>query len=197
VVPPEPPPPPEPITTEPGRVPAPTGAAIFRLNLTDTKPFVQKHRGRTIGVASNDTQVAAGWGTHSWQPACAHELVAAMRDGQMALGIRLTAGPASGRPEAMLYVPNVEVESNHDYTLRIEYQSNGEFAGGDIRFREEPAGKLRILGRTNPAPTGWTTTTFRFRTGTAEKLQLEFHHYGPLGEENALFLRAVELTDTR
>jgi serine/threonine protein kinase len=199
VVAPRPEPPEPPATQDPGteQPSSPrTGTVVFRLDLSAIKPFVQRNSGRTIGVAENNSDGPAGWGTHSWQPECAHEFFAAVRDGQMALGIRLTAGPFSGRPGAMLYFDGVDVEPNHEYALRVEYRANGAYEGGDIRLRDEPTAKARVVGRLNPAPTGWAVTSFRFRAKSAEKLQLEFHHNGPVGAGNELLLRAVELTDT-
>jgi hypothetical protein len=43
----------------------------------------------------------------------------------------------------------------------------------------------------------WVTLTIPYKNGNTDKIQLEFHHYGPLGNGNELFLREVELIDTQ
>jgi serine/threonine protein kinase len=168
-------------------------AVVYRLDLSDTKPFLQSHKGRTIENPQPPAGAPAGWSTHSWIAECTHEFLAEQRDGRMALGIRLTTGPTTGkRPEAMLYAGGIDVAPNREYVLKFEYQANGQFAGADVRIR---SGTLRILGKMNPTNGEWVPAAYRFRTGSTDKLQLEFHHYGPTGAGNELFVREVELID--
>jgi eukaryotic-like serine/threonine-protein kinase len=172
----------------------PTGRSevVYRLDLSDTKPFLQSNKGRTIENPQPPAGAPAGWHTHSWTE-CTHEFIAEQRNGRMALGIRLMTEPASGRrPEAMLYTTGIDVAPNREYVLRFEYQANGQYAGADVRFKSP---NLKILGKMTPTNGDWVPATFRFRTGNTDKLQLEFHHYGPIGTGNELFLRDVELID--
>jgi hypothetical protein len=92
----------------------------------------------------------------------------------------------------MLYAGGIDVVRNREYILRFEYQANGQFTGSDVRIK---SGNLRILGKMNPTNGEWVSTAFRFRNGSDDKLQMEFHHYGPTGAGNELFIRDVELID--
>ncbi|MCI0702157.1 MAG: hypothetical protein L0241_13825, partial [Planctomycetia bacterium] len=172
---------------------------IYKLDLSKTKPFVQSNKGRTIENPQPPADAPSGWNTHSWIADCTHEFIAEKRGEWMALGIRLTTGPNTGRSEAMLYAGGIGVVPNRDYTLRITYQANGQFADADIRIREEQTKRLRIVGQKRLTTTNgeWATLTVPYKNGNTDKIQLEFHHYGPLGNGNELFLCEVELIDTQ
>src|SRR5262249_47982821 len=81
---------------------------------------------------------------------------------------------------------------NRKYVLRFEYQANGQFSAADVRVKSTT---LKILGKMTATNGEWVTNSFPFENGSTDKLQLEFHHYGPVGVENGLYIRKVELID--
>ena len=184
-----------PIATAP-----PDKEPVYRLDLGSARPFVQANTGRTTNVPNPPAPHAdapPGWFTHSWVPACTHEFFVQSYDERAAVGVRLTAGPTTGRPEAMLFVRPVAVRPNARLVLRVEYAGAGAFAPADVRVAPangEARKGLRVLGKLQPTRDRWETATFKF-VAPADSIQIEFHHCGPLGVGNELLLRSVELRE--
>ena len=176
---------------------APPEVVAYRLDLSRTKPFVLSNTGRTVGTSTVFEGAPEGWGSHSWYPECTHELFAESRGGQMALGLRFTAKPANNGPAGMLFVGGIDVVPNRAYTIRVTYQANGGYTTGDVRARELQGNRLRIVGKNQLTQTGgeWTTVALPHKNGSTDKVQFEFHHNGPLGAENDLLIRGLELVE--
>jgi serine/threonine protein kinase len=174
---------------------------VYRLDLSSAKVFVQANTGRTTNVPNAPLPHAdapSGWFTHSWVPACTHELFVERTDGRAALGVRVTEGPANGRPEAMLFVRPIKVQPNAKLVLRVEYMGAGSYTPADVRVAPasgEARRGLKVLGKLRTTGDRWETATFKFAALPTDAMQIEFHHYGPLGAGNELLLRAVELRE--
>jgi serine/threonine protein kinase len=185
-------------TTAPAPASQPTaGRSVFRLDLTDIKPFTQRFRGRTDGAVPPDFMGPAGWSTHSWQDDCTHEFFCDVVDGQKVLGVRVVEGPAGGKkPGVMLVLRRIPVVTNHEYTLRVVYRTEGGNVGDNIRVREDPpASHMRYQGRLTQTYGKWSEVTPKFRCGPTNTIQLELFHVGPVGEGHELYVREVELIE--
>lgn len=176
---------------------APPEVVAFRLDLSAQKPFVHSNTGRTLGTSASFDGAPEGWGTHSWLAECTHEFFAEVRGGQPALGIRFTARPANMSPAGMLYVSEISVVPNRAYTIRVTYRANGAYAPADVRVRELQGSRLRVVGQNRLTQTGgdWATVSIPYKNGNTDKIQIEFHHNGPLGAENDLLIRGLEVVE--
>jgi serine/threonine protein kinase len=191
-----------PVTPNPvPKVSEPSEVVAYRLDLSATKPFLHSNTGRTVGPVAGApvtfSGAPEGWGTHSWLAECTHEFFAETRGGHTALGLRFTAKPANMAPAGMLFVGGIDVVPGRAYTLRVTYQTPGSFTAADVRVLEQQSRKLRIAGQNRLIQTNgeWTTLTIPYKNGNTDKIQIEFHHNGPLGAGNELYLRSLEVVE--
>ena len=89
------------------------------------------------------------------------------------------------------------MEPNRAYTIRVVYQTSGSVSPGDVRVRESQTNRLRIVGKDRLTQTSgaWTTLTLPYKNGDTNQIQVEFHHNGPLGTDNELMVRVLDVID--